>query len=331
MSDKERDLGKVLVTGAGGFIGGTAMEHLKASGHDVVGTDLNVEHEIAKKLGLRRLDITHKEETGQFISEHLPQTILHYAGIAMPKEVAQNEELGRRVNIEAVMNLLDAIVETRKNDPSYDPVIIVAGSVEQFGDPISEGEILTEESPRNPKTPYGKQKQEMAERFLEKCLREKIKGYVVIQGQVAGVSPSGEISQREGFVVADLTSRVVKNENEGKKEATIETGVLTNKRPILDVNDAINAYLELAKQTPETGEYIVCAAESRPLLDVLNTLIKNSSVELIHKINLALGAGGLDRFYSPDKIMKATGWSPKVALDTLVRRVLEYQRRYGKK
>ena len=307
------------------------MEHLMAAGEDVVGTDLNVEHELAKKLGLRRLDITQKEETNQFILETHPKTILHYAGIAMPKEVAQNEELGRRVNIDAVMNLLDAIVEARKKDPNYNPTIIVAGSVEQFGDPVKEGEVITEKSPRNPKTLYGKQKQEMAERFLEKCHQENIRGYVVIQGQVSGVSPSGEISQKPGFLIPDLALQAAVIEASGEKQGVLITGVLENKRPILDVNDAIRAHLEIARKTPVPGEYIVCAAESRPLLDVLKTLIENSSVKLIHDINIALGAGGPDRFYSPKKIMTATGWQPEVPLENIIKRVLEFQRRYWKK
>lgn len=331
MPERQNELGRVLVTGAGGFIGGTAMEHLMAAGEDVVGTDLNVDHELAKKLNLRRLDITQKEETRHFILETLPQTILHYAGIAMPKEVAKNEELGRRVNIDAVMNLLDAIVEARKIDPKYNPTIIVAGSVEQFGDPVSEDEVITEESPRNPKTPYGRQKQEMAERFLEKCHEENIRGYVVIQGQVSGVSPSGEISQKTGFITPDLSSQIAEHEKSGKKQGTIVTGVLNNQRPILDVNDAIRAHLELARKFPIPGEYIVCAEKSRPLKNILDVLRENSLIEISHEINKSLGAGGPDRFYSPNKIMKATDWKPEVEYETMIKRVLDYQRRYGKK
>ena len=302
------------------------MEHLMAAGEDVVGTDLRVEHELAKKLGLRHLDITQKEETSKFILENPPQTILHFAGIAMPKEVAQHEELGRRVNIDAVMNLLDAIIEAKEKDPGYDPVIIVAGSVEQFGDPMKEGEIITEESPRNPKTLYGKQKQEMTERFLEKCHLKNIRGYVVIQGQVTGVSPSGEISQKTGFLIPDIASQIAVIENSGLEQGVLITGVVGNKRPILDVNDAIDAYLKLALKTPMPGEYIVCAQKSLPIQDVVDILIKNSHVKFIHKIDKSRGFGGPDRFYSSKKIMDSTGWKPKIPLEKTLKVLLDRYR-----
>jgi GDP-4-dehydro-6-deoxy-D-mannose reductase len=331
MSEKNFEYGGVMVTGAGGFLGGTAMQHLLASGKKVVGTDRNVENELAKKLHLRQLDITYHEETCKFILDLLPETILHFAGIAMLREVASDEEMGKRINVDAVTNLLDAIVNARRSVAGYNPVILVAGTVEQFGDPSTPGEIFTEQSTRNPVNPYGRQKQEMAARFLERCHQENIRGYVVLQGQVSGVSLSGEISQRTGFLIPDLASQVATIEAGGKDRGDLITGVLDNKRPILDVNDAIRAYLELAQKTPAPGEYIVCAEKSVPLTDVLDILIRNSHAQLIHKIDKSRGAGYSDRFYSPKKIMTATGWKPEVDLETTVKRVLEFQRRYWKK
>jgi len=326
----------VLVTGAGGFIGGTAMEHLISAGEKVIGTDQNVEGDLAKKLHLRRLDNTDKEATRKFVWDNLPDKILHFSGIARPGNVAENEPLGRKVNIDAVLNLTDAIINARKRDRDYQPTVLVTGSVEQFGDPddkspqVTEENPITEESSRNPNTPYGRQKEEMAVRFLQECYKEKIRGYVIVQGQLSGVSPSGEISQKTGFLIPDISSQIATMESEGRKQGVLTTGILDNMRPILDVNDAIEVYLELAKQTPITGEYIVCAPKSRPLKDVLEILIRNSSIELIHKIDEAKGSGGPDRFYSPKKVIVATGWNPKIELETTIKRVLEFQRRYSK-
>ena len=320
----------ILITGSGGFLGGTATETLRKAGENVIGTDVNVESELAQKLKLRRLDITNREETLAFIWNNLPETILHFAGISVPKEVANNEALGQKVNVESVMNLLDAVVNARKKDPSYNPVILVAGTVEQFGDSTVEGEVLTEESARNPINPYGRQKQLMAEKFLQRCIKEGIRGYVIIEGQTAGVSPSGEISQKKGFLIPDLASQVAEIEASGRDQGIIVTGELSHQRNIIDLNDAIKAWIEVAKKTPKPGEYIVCAEKSRPLIDVLKILIENSSVvNIVHEIDKSRGSGGTDRFYSPGKIMVATkDWRPEVELEKTIKDVLEFQRRH---
>lgn len=327
---------EILVTGAGGFIGGTAMETLRNAGENVVGTDKKIESELAQKLKLQRLDSSDKEATNKLIWDLVPSTIFHFAGIAMPKEVAGDEALGHKINVESVMNLLDAIILARRKDPGYNPIIIVAGSVEQFGDPkegepaITEDNPVTESSPRNAVTPYGRQKEEMSVKFLEKCRDNNIRGFVVIQGQVSGVSPSGEISQRTGFLIPDLGVQVATIIKSGEKQGVVSSGPLLNRRPILDVKDAVDAYLKIAEENPIPGEYIVCAEESRPLIDVLTTMITSSGLTIVRKINKAFGDGGPNRFYSSEKVRKATVWNPKVQYERMIQDVLEFQRKYGK-
>jgi nucleoside-diphosphate-sugar epimerase len=275
---------------------------------------------------LRRLDTTDKEATRETIFNLQPKNILHFAGIAMPREIAGNPDLGRQINIDSVFNLLDAVEYAKSKFSDYDPTLIVAGSVEQLGDPKYNSQVFTERSDKNPINEYGRQKEEMSERFLRRCARKNHRGYVVIQGQATGVSMSGLISQDSGYFIPDIATQVAEIEASGKKQGVLVTGIVSQQRNIVDVNDAIDGYLALAQKTPEIGEYLVCANKSQPLEEVLKILIKYSSVKIIHEIDKARGNGGLDRYYSHDKISNATGWNPKKELDETIRRVLEFQR-----
>lgn len=326
MSERYTPKGAFLVTGAGGFLGGSAVERLYLGGERVVGTSRSVESEIAERLKLRRLDTTDKEATRETIFNLQPKNILHFAGIAMPREITSNPDLGRQINIESVFNLLDAVEYAKSKFSDYDPTIIVAGSVEQYGDPKYNGQVFSEMSERNPLNEYGRQKEEMAVKFLRRCRQKHHRGYVAIQGQASGVSESGLISQDRGYFIPDIASQVAEMEAKGQKQGVLITGIVTQQRNIVDVNDAILGYLSIAENTPEIGEYLVCARKSQPLEDVLKILIKYSTVEIIHQIDIARGNGGKDRFYNPTKIAKATGWKPQIELDETIKKVLEFQR-----
>jgi len=321
---------KVLVTGASGLLGGTMMEHL--AGENVVGTTRNTETEIAQRLGLKQLNTENLEDTLRFINDNLPEKIFHFSGMSKPREVENSPETSRIANVDSTQNLLAAIKNARKLHPDYDPVVIVVGSVEQFGDPKNENTIINEKTERNPVNAYGKQKEEMSKEFLRLAKEYDIRGYVMIQGQSTGVSPSGEISQKEGFLIPSIARQIAQLELSGARKGVIETGDISHKRDIVDINDAIKAYIALSKTTPAIGEYLVCSGRSIRLLDILNFMIEMSTIEITHQLDISRGFGkAVDRSYTPNKIVKATGWRPETPPQKSSADVLDFQRRELKK
>lgn len=317
---------RILVTGATGLLGGTMMEHLK--GESIVGTTRNNETEIAKRLGLKQLNTENLEETIRFISDNLPEKIFHFSGMSKPKDANDNPENSKIANIDSALNLLVAIKFARTIVPAYDPVVIVTGSVEQFGDPTTEGQIFNETSARKPVNVYGEQKEEMSKKFLELSKEYDIRGYVMIQGQSTGVSPSGEISQRHGFLIPEIASQIAKLEASDVEPKVIKTGNISHKRDILDINDAIKAYIALAKVTPEIGEYLVCSGSSISLGEILGYMISASTKEIIHEIDKGRGFGnGVDRYYSHQRLTEATGWIPETSPQKSAVDVLNFHRR----
>ncbi len=317
---------KVLVTGASGLLGGTMMEHL--AGESVVGTTRNTETEIAKKLGLKQLNTENLEETLRFVYDNLPEKIFHFAGMAKPKDANDNPEKSRIANIDSTINLLAAIKHARKKDPTYDPTVIVVGSVEQFGDPTINDQVFDERSERIPVNTYGEQKEEMSNKFLNLAKEYDIRGYVMIQGQSTGVSPSGEISQKDGFLIPQIAKQVAELEMSGLKEGIIKTGDISHKRDLVDINDAIEAYLLLSQKAPAIGEYLLSSGNSIPLVDILNFMIDESTVTITHELDLSRGFGrATDRRYTSEKLIKATGWQPKTTPQKSSINVLNFQRR----
>ncbi len=322
MSERPR----ILVTGATGLLGGTMMEHLK--GEPVVGTTRNSETEIAKRLGLKQLNTENLEETLRFISDNLPEKIFHFAGMSKPKDAKDNPEKSRLANVDSTLNLLAAIKHARKKDPTYDPVVIVVGSVEQFGDPTNKNQTFDEESERKPVNTYGQQKEEMSKEFLKLAKEYDIRGYVMIQGQSTGVSPSGEISQSGGFLIPEIASQIAQLELSDVEPKIIKTGNISHKRDIVDINDAIKAYIALAKNTPEVGEYLVCSGSSVALTEILGFMTSASTKEIMHRIENGRGFGeAIDRYYSHQRLTRATGWMPETPAQKSAIDVLEFKRR----
>ncbi len=331
---------EITITGAGGLLGGSMYEHLKKSGENVIGTTLTIESEIAQKLGFKRLDTSDLEATKKFVWDNLPNTFYHFAGIARPGLVNEKPELGEKVNIGGVLNLFEAIEEGKKKDNSYSPVIIAAGSVEEFGDaPLAKDNnpiTIIESTPKNPLNIYAEQKKLAGELAFDLSRKYKTKLIWIYEGQATGVSENRDISQEKGYFVPDIASQIAafeKNVQDGKvspvEPQILRTGVIGHKRNFIDVRDAVKAYVAIAKESNlPSDDFIVCADKSVTLKEILDILINHSVVPIIHEIDKSRGAGaGVDRYYSNQKIKSAANWKPEIPLEETLRLVLEYQRK----
>lgn len=105
-----RPLGRVLVTGAAGFLGRAVADALAAAGHDVIGADRDVRR---GRTGTEALDLTMPAQVDDLLKRARPDTILHFAafGAGAAGLLASAEGDPRTavaVNIEGFAGLLDA-------------------------------------------------------------------------------------------------------------------------------------------------------------------------------------------------------------------------------
>ena len=96
--------GKILITGAAGFIGTNIFEHLKNKGYDVYGVDFDM---IDKK-DERMFDINLIEDkrTEELFNTINPEFILHLAAFTGPQRNEENPDLAYKYNVDLLKVIL---------------------------------------------------------------------------------------------------------------------------------------------------------------------------------------------------------------------------------
>jgi len=131
----------VLVTGAAGFLGSALVPALRAAGHDVSATDKD-DGDIADPAHVARLFATPVER------------VFHLAAIVSGAAEA-DFDLGRRVNLDALLLLLDACrAQARRGGPVVR--FVYASSIAVFGTPLPAR--IDDGTPPAPTLSYGTMK-----------------------------------------------------------------------------------------------------------------------------------------------------------------------------
>jgi nucleoside-diphosphate-sugar epimerase len=142
-------MGKVLVTGATGFIGGQLAEALLARGDDVT---CLVRHAVAgerlKSLGARVVEGSVTAPDGLSAVVTQADTVFHLAGAIR----AINREDFHRVNAGGVAHLLDAC-----RARATPPTVVIVSSLAAVG-PSTNGRPRKEDDPPHPVSNYGRSK-----------------------------------------------------------------------------------------------------------------------------------------------------------------------------
>jgi nucleoside-diphosphate-sugar epimerase len=166
---------RVLVTGAGGFIGGVLCEELLRGENDVIAL---VRRAGSEPRGTRAVvaDLGDGERLAQALAAERPDCVMHLAA-----EIAsqRSERKLQEVNVHGTKRLLDACLAVAGHDPAAGPRFVFCSTV-VTGD--ARGALLTEEKPLPVYTPYGRSKQE-GERLL---FQSGLPGVVVRPSHVYG-------------------------------------------------------------------------------------------------------------------------------------------------
>lgn len=146
-------LGRILVTGAAGFLGRAVVDALEASGDDVIGADRDVHR---GRAGTEALDLTVPSQVDELLERTRPDTVLHFAafGAGAAGLLASAEEDPRMavaVNVEGFAGLLDAAWRAGVRR------LVWSSSTTVYGPPAtySPKEHVTEADPPAPNSVYG--------------------------------------------------------------------------------------------------------------------------------------------------------------------------------
>src|SRR5690606_25553760 len=167
----------MLLTGAGGFLGGILSKALLAKGHQVIGQ--------GRRQSEITADITSPFTFGQ---EYHFDIIIHAAGKAhvVPRTSEEEREF-YQVNLEGTKNLCAAIDQL----PAKPEAFIFISTVAVYGK--DSGEMIHEDTPLNGTTPYAKSKI-LAEEWLKDWAAENDVTLSILRlPLVAGPHPPGNL------------------------------------------------------------------------------------------------------------------------------------------
>lgn len=316
----------VLITGAGGMMGSHLAEVLVDQGSTVLATfhqpTINM-RTVDSKVEFRGLDVLDKDAVFAFVSAHRPHEIYHLAAQSLPTVSWTDPWRTVRVNIEGTINIFEAILAVRGDDPSYDPMTVIACSSAEYGASLKPDRIpIDETAPLLPLHPYGVSKvgQDLLghQYFYNnglRCIRARI------------FNCTGPRKRHD--VVSDFGRAIVVAMNEGKPVAH---GNLETLRAIIDVRDMVQALIALARKGHSGEAYNICADKAFKIADILEMYFKAAGQRFETQIDPALLRPSDEPVIFGDtrKIKEHTGWSPQIELHQTIADVLAFEKsQYG--
>lgn len=306
---------RALVTGATGFVGRHLVHCLVDHGWEVIGLGSRPAPEVpgAEPVVCDLLDADH---TARVIGRYRPEYIFHLAAQAyVPKAVAAPAATLIN-NAVAQINVLEAC-----RAAALDPVVLVVGSGEVYGDARPEEMPLTEEQPFRPTNPYAVSK--IAQDMLG------LQYHLSYGMRIVRVRPFNHIGpgQSDRFVVANFARQIAEAEA-GHTEPVLLVGNLDAQRDFLDVRDVARAY-ELVTRPDLAGEvYNVASGVGYSIRSILDRLLALARVEItvvpdparLRPADVPVLVG------DATKLRRATGWAPQIPIEQSLADALEYWR-----
>jgi GDP-4-dehydro-6-deoxy-D-mannose reductase len=306
---------KVLITGITGFAGSHLADYILSNHPDcsVFGIKRwrskteNVEH-LPDTIKYFDCDIKDPHNIYEVIDEIKPDKIFHLAAQSyVPASwEAPNETLV--LNISGQSNILEAVKKIKQKESSYDPVILIAGSSEEYG-LVKEDEVpIKETNPLRPLSPYAISK--VCQDFLG---FQYWKSFKIKSIRSRAFNHSGP-RRGDVFVDSNFAKQIAMIEK-GLQEPVMKVGNLEAKRDFTDVRDIVRAYW-LAVEKCEPGDmYNICAGNCYTIQEMLDKLLSLSTKKDIkveqdparmRPSDVPILQGDNSKFCS------ATGWKPEI-------------------
>ena len=284
----------ILITGADGFTGPYVEKAFSEFGYNTVPLVIAKSEERQVEV-----DLCDYKAVESMVLDLKPDGIIHLAGISFVGH--GNTEDFYKVNVIAVTNILDALINTGSN---YCKVVL-ASSANIYGNPNTDRSISEDTLP-SPVNHYANSKLSME--FMVRNYFDKLP--IVITRPFNYIGPG----QNENFLVP----KMVKHFKE--KQDSIELGNIDVSRDFTDVRDVAQCYLELFNSSAVSEVVNLCSGNVYKLKEILSFLSELTGHEIDIKVNPQfIRTNEIKTLYGNNqKLFELTGFRPQIDIkDTL--------------
>lgn len=305
----------VVVTGAGGYVGGQTAIALHDAGYKVIGIDnVHPPHHLSASTYFTKFFVTDfdSEESIAMLVKEKPVAIVHCAGTSLVGPSVKNPALYYQNNFVATKNLLEHVIQNKLNTR-----IIFSSSAATYGEPIMTP--LQEVDPQQPINPYGQSKL-MVEMMLESYRVAYGLDYVGFRYfNVCGADSQGRHGQAPG--ATHIIARILESFRDDKDIVIngnqYPTPDGTCIRDYVHVQDVAQAHL-LAVQHAESGFYNISTGTGYSNKEILDTALSVTGIDAQVTYGPMREGDPAVLTGSADKFSDATGWQPTHDLQSII-------------
>lgn len=310
---------RVLVTGAGGFVGRYLLDALVAQGAQPFAATLTPvapNTAVPSAVEWRAGDLRDDAHVRDLVSWSRPDLVFHLAAISHVTTAGDDPVLAWEMNVLTSVRLLGVLAEAHAAG-TLAPRVLVIGSAEQYGRHAPESLPLTERHAMEPRTVYAATKlaQEIS---AMQCWRAT--GLPVVAARPFNHSGAGQDAR---FLLPALAARVCALRHQ--PAGTLTLGNMSPVRDFLHVRDVVAAYIALGRHgTPGTA-YNVASGVGRSVREVAHAILQRVGVEaplredpaLVRPVDVPALVG------DATALRVATGWAPQFTFDDLLDDLLD--------
>lgn len=304
---------RILITGAGGFVGAYVARALAARGVEVLGIGPEDAPPAGSPMAAwRRGDVCRPDDLAGVLAALRPGAIVHLAGQSSAARSFEDPVGTFRVNVVGTWGVLEAV---RRAAPAAR--VLVVGSGEAYG-PRPVGVRVTESDAFRPVSPYA----------LSKAIADEL---AALYGEVHGLDVVRTRSfahagpgQAPRFALPSWAAQIASAER-GSAEPLLRVGNLDVIRDLTDVRDVAEAYVSLLERGRRGVAYNVGRGEGVRLADVAARLAALARVPVRVVVDSArVRPADVPHLVADvSRIAMETGWRASIELDVTLTDLLD--------
>lgn len=309
---------KLLITGGAGFIGSHLAEFYHERNHEIFIIDnLSTGHreniDFIKNENFFEVDILDHEFVRELIRKEQFDVVIHLAATVSVVETIKQPVSSQKVNIEATVNLLQAIYELNKNIKKF----VFASSAAIYGN----NDVLPQQEKVfiDPQSPYAIQKY-AGEQYTK--LYYKLYGVPTTSLRFFNVyGPRQDPSSPYSGVISIMNKKYEENKTftffgDGKQS-----------RDFVYINDLINAINIVIDKEESNGEiYNLGTGIQTNLLEIFDVFSKKMSKKIDYTFVEKREGDIRDSLSNIDKL-KELGYSPKYTIEHGLSKYIDYNQK----